>query len=176
MVEDVVRSLGYGTLGSRLKRIGERLQAQTQEVAAELTETDLPTPHYPVLAALDRTGPMSIGDLAKALGQTQPGVTRMINKMKSSGLVEAKQDDNDKRVSKIKLTREGQDRVAYFKQVLWPTILLAVEDACSGLNGAFLDQLAQLEDALASAPLMTRLPEYPVPDWDHLTGAKETNS
>ncbi|MEM9629958.1 MAG: MarR family transcriptional regulator [Pseudomonadota bacterium] len=176
MVEDVVRSLGYGTLGSRLKRIGEKLQAQTQEVAAELTGTDLPTPHYPVLAALDRSGPMSIGDLARALGQTQPGVTRMINKMKTAGLVKAMQDDNDKRISKIALTDDGKNKAGYFKQALWPNILLAVEDACSDLDGSFLDQLAQLEDALTSAPLMTRLPEHPVPDWDHLTGAKETSS
>ncbi|MES0879996.1 MarR family winged helix-turn-helix transcriptional regulator [Roseibium sp. SCP14] len=176
MVEDVVRNLGYGTLGSRLKRIGEKLQAQTQEVALELTGTDLPTPHYPVLAALDRTGPMSIGDLAKALGQTQPGVTRMINKMKSAGLVEAKQDDNDKRISNIALTGKGEAKVVYFKQALWPTILLAVKDACSDLDGSFLNQLTQLEDALTSAPLMTRLPEQPVPDWDHLTGTRETNS
>ena len=30
MVEDVVRALGYLTLGTRMKRIGERLQADTQ--------------------------------------------------------------------------------------------------------------------------------------------------
>ena len=35
MVEDVVRELGYLTLGSRLKRIGERLQAQAQVLLEE---------------------------------------------------------------------------------------------------------------------------------------------
>ena len=34
MVEDVVRELGHLSLGTRLKRIGEMLQAQTQEVLA----------------------------------------------------------------------------------------------------------------------------------------------
>lgn len=173
MVEDVVRILGYGTLGSRLKRIGEKLQTQTQEVAAELAGTDIPTPHYPVLAALDRNGSMSIGELAKALGQTQPGVTRMINKMKADCLVEAQQDTGDKRVSKIALTPDGRELVEHFKRTLWPVILLAVQNACAELDPSFLDQLARLEDALTAAPLKARLPADTVPDWDELTGTKE---
>ena len=34
MIEDVVRELGHLSLGTRLKRIGETLQAQTQAVLA----------------------------------------------------------------------------------------------------------------------------------------------
>ncbi|MDN3718458.1 MarR family transcriptional regulator [Roseibium salinum] len=127
MVEDVVRSLGYATLGSRLKRIGERLQAETQELAGELAGTDLPTPHNPVLAALDLHGPLSIGDLAKALGHSQPGVTRMINKMKADGLVVGQPDDRDRRVSTIALTEKGAVLVATLRATLWPAVTLAVE-------------------------------------------------
>ena len=32
MVEDVVRHFGYLTLGTRLKRVGERLQSDTQKM------------------------------------------------------------------------------------------------------------------------------------------------
>ncbi|MGO7161526.1 transcriptional regulator, partial [Rhizobium johnstonii] len=35
MVEDVVRTLGFLCMGSRLRRIGERLQADTQQVIDE---------------------------------------------------------------------------------------------------------------------------------------------
>jgi len=168
MVEDVVRALGYATLGSRMKRIGERLQAQTQDLSAALSETDLPVPHNPVLAALDRHGPLSVGEIAKALGQSQPGVTRMVNGMKAEGLVAARASEDDGRISKIFLTEKGLALVAHLKQTLWPAAALAVEDACSRLHGTLLDQLAQLEEALFEKPLTGRRPATPAPDRETL--------
>jgi len=168
MVEDVVRALGYATLGSRLKRIGEKLQAQTQELTGELAGTDLPTPHNPVLAALDRHGPLSIGDLAKALGQSQPGVTRMVNKMKADGLVAARPGKNDRRVNTIALTDKGTSLARHLQATLWPAVYLAVQDACSGLEGSFLEQLAQLEDALSDRSLRQRKTDAPLPPWNAL--------
>ncbi|WP_428642375.1 MarR family winged helix-turn-helix transcriptional regulator [Roseibium sp.] len=173
MVEDVVASLGYATLGSRLKRIGEKLQAQTQELTAGLAGTDLPTPHNPVLAALDLNGPLSIGDLARALGQSQPGVTRMVNRMKTAGLVEAEQGTIDRRVSTIALTDEGLRLVAHLKKTLWPAVSLAVEDACLGLDGPLLDQLARLETALSERTLKDRTVSGQLPDWQALINNRE---
>lgn len=157
MVEDVVRTLGFTTLGSRLKRIGERLQADTQDLTTLLAETDLPVPHNPLLAALDRLGPLSIGDLAGALGQSQPGITRMVGKMRTAGLVEVRQAPADKRVSLIALTEKGEALVTHLKDTLWPATEAAVADACSGLSGSLLDQLSQLEKALAEKPLNKRI-------------------
>ncbi|MCV0427316.1 MAG: MarR family transcriptional regulator [Roseibium sp.] len=172
MVEDVVRTLGYATLGSRLKRIGEKLQSQTQELASRMGATDLPASHHPVLASLDRHGPLSIGELAKALGQSQPGVTRMANKMKTDGLVETLSDGRDKRVNQIALTEKGRTYVDLLKQTLWPATAFLVQGACEELSGPLLTQLAQLEDALADQPLSKRLPNTPVPDWDQLVPSK----
>lgn len=173
-MEDVVRALGYATLGSRLKRIGEKLQAQTQDLAGELAGTSLPTPHNPVLAALDRQGPLSIGDLAKALGQSQPGITRMINKMKSEGLVSVTSLEQDRRVSTVALTETGRHLVDHLKATLWPAVSLAVADACAALNGSLLQQLDQLEAALAEQSLSARQTGQPLPDWDTLE--QETRS
>ena len=175
MVEDVVRALGYATLGSRLKRIGEKLQARTQELAAELAATDLPASHHPVLASLDRHGPMSIGELAKALGQSQPGVTRMINKMKAEGLVGTQPDDRDKRVIQVALTGRGTASVDHLKRTLWPATAVCVQDICNDLAGPLLSQLAQLEEALGNHPLGRHLPATQLPDWEHLISSmKET--
>ena len=54
MIEDIVKELGFLTLGTRFKRIGEALQAQTQALLAE-HGIDMPAAHFPLLAALDRT-------------------------------------------------------------------------------------------------------------------------
>src|SRR5690242_18763537 len=104
MVEDVVRELGYLTLGTRLKRLGERLQAQAQLLFEE-AGVQLPASHFPVLAALGRLGPLSVGELAQAVGVSQPGVTRLLEKLETEGLVQSQQAAADRRVRPIALTR-----------------------------------------------------------------------
>ncbi len=174
MVEDVVRALGFAALGSRLKRIGELLQAQTQDLAAEFGGARLPSPHHPVLAALDRCGPLTVGELARALGQSQPGVTRMINKLKVNGFVEARSVAGDKRLSRLSLTENGAALVAHLKTTLWPAAHLAVEDACTGLSGPLQEQLAQLEDALADRPLCKRPDKGKERTWANIEQGKAT--
>ncbi|WP_197362412.1 MarR family transcriptional regulator, partial [Streptomyces clavuligerus] len=80
MVEDVVRTLGFLCLGSRLRRIGERLQADTQQVIDE-AGLSIQAGKYPFLAAIDLSGPLTIGELAQAVGITQPGATRTIGQL-----------------------------------------------------------------------------------------------
>lgn len=155
-MEDVVKNLGYLALGTRLKRLGERLQAQTQVVLAQ-SELDLPAGHFPVLAALDRLGNLNVGELTDALGVSQPGVTRMLDKLQAEGLVRSVQSEDDRRVRTIELTKLGQQLVARAKRVVWPKVEAAVADACAGPAEALLPALAALEAALAEMPLSARV-------------------
>ncbi|TIT70648.1 MAG: MarR family transcriptional regulator, partial [Mesorhizobium sp.] len=95
-MEDIMRSLGFLCLGSRLKRIGEQLQADTQRVLDRL-EVRVPSSQYPLLAALDRLGPLPVGELAQSLGVAQPGVTRSVAQLAVLGLVETSPSSDDKR-------------------------------------------------------------------------------
>jgi DNA-binding MarR family transcriptional regulator len=155
MTEDVVKALGYLALGTRLKRLGERLQAQTHSLLAS-ARIDLPASHFPVLAALDRLGPISVGELTEAVGVTQPGVTRLLEKLESERLVHSRQSPGDRRVRTIALTRAGQQLILRSKRVAWPMIEAAVADACAGPAQQLLAQLAALEQALSEAPLAIR--------------------
>jgi DNA-binding MarR family transcriptional regulator len=155
MTEDVVQTLGYLTLGSRLKRLGERLQGQTQ-VVLTMADIDVPAAQLPALAALDRLGPLSIGDLSKALGVAQPGVTRITANLETAGLVSSRRKTGDRRVSTIALTARGRRLVERSKRTLWPAIDAAVAQACAGLSGPLLAQLKALEEALAAVPLAAR--------------------
>ncbi len=154
-VEDVVRGFGYLMLGSRLKRIGDRLQTDTRAVLAAF-DAALPPGQFPVLAALDRLGPLSVGELAQALGVTQPGVTRLVARLEADGIVGSTRDPDDRRVRTVALTDAGRRIVAKTKDTAWPAVEAAVADACSGLSGPLLTQLAGLEDALKDAPLDRR--------------------
>jgi len=155
LAEDVLSALGHLALGSRLKRVGERLQSETQAILSD-AGLDFPAAQFPILAALDRLGPLSIGELAAALGVAQPGVTRMIGKIEAEGLVRTRAGPDDRRIRIVSLTPSGRRLVDRAKRTAWPLIEAAVADACLGLSGPLLVQIAGLEDALAARPLPQR--------------------
>ena len=154
-MKDIVRELGYLTLGTRFKRIGEALQAQTQELLAD-AGIKLPASHFPLLAALDRNGSMRVGELTQAVGISQPGVTRMLGKLESLGLVRSRQPAADLRTRSVALSAAGTRLVANAKKTAWPMVEAAVANACADVAGPLLTQLAKLEDKLAATPLSAR--------------------
>jgi len=155
MVEDVVRTHGFLPLGSRMKRIGERLQADTQRIMEDMG-VPLQASQYPFLAALDMNGPLSIGDLAEAVGITQPGATRAVSQLVGLGMVRTRQVPGDQRRKVVALTRKGQEQIDFARAFVWPRIEAAVADLCGGLSGPLLHQLGAIEDGLAALPLDRR--------------------
>jgi DNA-binding MarR family transcriptional regulator len=154
-MHDVVKELGFLTLGTRLKRIGESLQAQAHELLAS-HGMDLPAAHFPLLAALDRLGPLGVGQLSQAVGVSQPVVSRSLVGLEASGLVESSPAEADGRVRRVRLSRTGHALVRRAKQAVWPVVEAAVAQACKPLKGSLLEQLAALEDALEQATLRQR--------------------
>lgn len=156
MVEDVVRTLGFLCLGSRFKRVGERLQADTQVMLDELG-VPVQTSQYPYLAALDRLGPITIGELAQALGISQPGVSRALSHLIGLGLVEQRPARDDQRQRIVALSGAGRRLVARARQEVWPRIEQAVADLCGKLSGPLLQQLDAMERGLGDLPLHRRV-------------------
>lgn len=154
-VEDVVRELGYLTLGTRFKRIGERLQAHTQRILDE-QGVGIPAAQFPFLAALDRSGPLTVGQLADAVGVTQPGATRAVAQLAEDGLVTVAQSADDQRRKAVALSPNGKRLVTAAKRTAWPVVERAVRELCRRLEGSLLEQLAALEDGLAAAPQLPR--------------------
>ena len=156
MVDDVVREMGYLTLGSRLRRIGERFQSEVQRV---LDDLGLPVQasQFPALAAIDRLGPLTVGDLAEAIGITQPGATRIMTQLSEIGLVDVRQSSEDQRRRFLSLTDKGRQLVETSKRNLWPRIDAAVAEICGDLTGPLLEQLTAIEQDLEATPLHRRI-------------------
>jgi len=153
MLQDVVKIEGAVMLGSRLKRLAERLQAGAERIA---TDCGLPTQpsQMPLLTALFRHGPMSVGELAETMGISQPAVTRILSRLVEMDLVEASRDDRDQRTRTIALTAKGRDAMDLAATTLWPRLRAAVGELCD--IEAFLGQVEALENALAERPLERR--------------------
>lgn len=163
-MEDILRSLGYLTLGSRLRRIGERLQAATQDYLAT-AGIEVPAAQLPLLAALDRHDALTVGELANALRLTQPGVTRMADKLQQAGLVKTRREAGDQRLRRLTLSPAGKRLVETAANAIWPNIECALARHCATLEGDLLAQLTAFEDALCDGTIQQQFdnatPESP---------------
>jgi DNA-binding MarR family transcriptional regulator len=159
MTQDVVRQLGYLCLGSRLKRIGDRLQADVSRFN-EGEGVSIQPAQCTMLAALDRQGALTVGELADALGVSQPGVTRNVTRLVELGLLETGKGGADQRHKTVRLSKSGREMVKRSKRDVWPHIEAAVRELCEGRTGALLDQLGAIEDALAHTPLDRRAAKH----------------
>jgi len=153
MTTDILESSAYLALGSRLKRLAERLQADAARAHAELGFAMKPS-QFPLLAALDASGPMTFGEAVDALGVSQPAVTRTLGTLMAQGWVATRTDPANHRSKIVELTPSGRTHVARMKRVLWPHIrAAAVELAEPG----FLEQLSSIEAAVAEMSLGARI-------------------
>jgi len=150
---DIVNEMGPLFLGSRLKRLAERLQTDAARVIAEAGLPVQPA-HMPLLVALDRS-PLTVGQLVEAVGTSQPGVTRGIGQLVELGLVQSERGD-DQRQRTISLTAEGKAAMARARHLALPRISAAVESIFAMLDGDFLGQVANIEAALEDRSLYAR--------------------
>lgn len=147
---DILRDYGAVFLGSRLKRLGERMQAGAAKV---ITDAGLPVQpsHMPLLAALDKQ-PMTIGQLAQAVGVSQPGVTRAAAQLVELGLAHSTTGD-DQRLRTISLAPAGAAAMARARLKVFPQVGAAVDTLLRDRLDAFMTQLAELETALDATPI-----------------------
>ncbi len=153
MSHDLIAELGGAFLGSRLKRLGERLQAEAARVTLAAGLDTLP-PHIPLIAALG-SGPMTVGELAERVGFSQPGVTRSLGQMVRLGLVSAARGADERRRS-VSLTPKGSAALARLRAQIWPRLGAAVDGLCGGDATLLLAQLAGVEAAMAQEALDRR--------------------
>lgn len=150
---DVVAQMGPAFLGSRLKRLGERMQAGAATVIAE-AGLPLQPGHMAILASL-RTGPMTVGQLAETCGTSQPGITRTLGQLRGLGMV-TDSPGEDQRSRAVALSPAGEDAVRVIAREVWPRVGMAAQQVLSQLDGDFLLQLSKIEAALAEATIAER--------------------
>ena len=154
-MSDILKERGALFLGSRLKRLAERMQGEVIKVAADAGLAIQPS-QYSLLATLDRHGPQTIGELTAAMELSQPAITRMAARLAEMGLVSIDRLHKDQRHKTVTLTPAGMADVERSKLHVWPQVEAAVQEMLAGLDGPLLDQIDALERMLAETPLDRR--------------------
>jgi len=94
-------------LGSRLKRLSERLMKGTLAIYKELA-IDFDPYHMPIFKLVSEDDGLIISEISKKLGVSQPAVTQYVNLLSKKSLLVNKTSKNDKRKKKIFLSNKGK--------------------------------------------------------------------
>jgi DNA-binding MarR family transcriptional regulator len=152
---DLFGDLGYLALASRLKRLGELLQAQVSEVYAEQA-VSFRARWFPVVVALSRTSPLSIVELAAVLGLTHTAVAQIAQEMEGQGLLASTPDPRDGRRRMLELTGEGEATVERLRP-LWEEIRAITAELATESGYDLLAAVTAFEERLAARPMDERL-------------------
>lgn len=81
---------------------------------------DTPTTSTQRLALVELTavGPMRLGELAQRIGSTDPTASRAVDGLCCAGLVERRDDPDDRRAVQLAVTRDGRERVERWRHAL----------------------------------------------------------
>lgn len=155
-LKDYVANQGGAALGARLRRLSAAIDA---DAARAYAAAGIPFEQrwYGVINQLALTGPLSVRDLATALGISHASVSETRKSLQRAGLITAKTDPGDSRRRVLALSASGKALVVRLRP-LWDTF----EQAAQQLDleaGEVTRALALLEQALASKSLYQRIME-----------------
>jgi DNA-binding MarR family transcriptional regulator len=166
MIPDTLADLGVTFLGSRMKRLADRLQT---DAAATLQAMGLPIQpaQQQFLAVLRRQGPQTVGGVAQHLRLSQPTATRAIQALIEQGLIEVSREGRDQRQKLLSLSVSGEALMDRLERDLWPKVEAAAVSLCGGRHAALLKEIAMIEAELDRRSLVDRImtPDMTVRDF-----------
>jgi DNA-binding MarR family transcriptional regulator len=134
-----------------------------QEAGGGLSPTVIAT-----LASIERHEVLTPGELARIEGVQRPTMTRAINRLEDSGLIERREDPEDRRCSLISLSDEGARYLAEHRsrKSAW------LADLIEKMPAEDADTLARAAEILSAALEGHRTAEIRLPDASGPKGGK----
>lgn len=153
---DTLADLGVTFLGSRLKRLADRLQT---DAAATLQTMGLPIQpaQQQFLAVLRQQGPQTVGGVAQHLRLSQPTATRAIQALIEQGLIAVSREGRDQRQKLLSLSADGGALMDRLERDLWPKVEAAAVSLCGGRHAALLKEITMIETELDRRSLVDRV-------------------
>lgn len=162
---DYLQELGSLALGSRMKRLSERLSQEVGEIY-RARGIDFAPRWFPIFRYIAESGTAAITDIAKAVGVTHPAVNQMANELLEQKLLSASLDSSDKRKRMLSLSPQGQKLYAELKSI-WVAVHASLSDLLEETDSCLPNALLSFEKALEQRSLLAR--------FEHLESAIKTN-
>ncbi len=155
---DFINELGELALVSRLRRLSERMMHDVAKVY-KLYNIEFEARWFPIFYLLkSQSTPLSILDIAKALGITHPSVNQIAGDMLKKELLVASSDPSDKRKRFLELSEKGKELIPHL-ETIWNGIHESVKQLTKDVDLNILEYLAKIEKALDEKNIQVRYQE-----------------
>jgi DNA-binding MarR family transcriptional regulator len=114
------------------------------------SEHRFPLSHGAVLGRLDRGGPQSVSDLAKAERMRPQSMAQTVSELEADALVERRPDPDDRRRALVQLTEHGKTVLELDRRAREGWLARAIEQDLSPAEQSVLAEAAALLRRLAS--------------------------
>ncbi len=152
---DFYDELGELAVGSRLKRLGDRMVAEASAVYGSQGFAFEPR-LFPLLSLLERHAPMGVVEASQRLGITQPAVSQFAKQLQQRQLVVSKVDANDGRRKVLSLSQQGREMLERMRPMLAVVEEVAM-DLCYESGVDFWGGIRRFEAALGRESLAQRV-------------------
>ena len=155
----IYRLSGELMLGSRLRRLGEKLFFDISRVYKS-EDIDFEPAWFPLFFLLKKHKTLSVSDIATSMEITHPGASQMITMLEGKGLIKCAKDKNDKRVRTVSFTKKGKELLEAIQPV-WRSVKRCAEEMLDeGENSKFLlSTITEVEDLLHMKSFFDRVKE-----------------
>ena len=157
MTNNIIKQLGYIAIGSRLKRLSDKINLEISRLFKEQHFNVEPS-WLPVIFYLNENVHASILDIASALNFTHPAAINIVNQMEKKNLVEAYQDVKDKRKRLVKLNAVGQELLVAMTPML-EELKLSAGEILNSAGYDFMHVIDSIEKSLDEKSLNKRTSE-----------------
>jgi len=154
-MSDYIQTKGAAALGTRLRRLSERMDREIQAVYGEYAFTFEPR-WFPIVSALSDYGVLSVGHLSDLIGVSHAAISQLRVELVNASLIRSKPDPLDRRRQLITLTRNGSRRVKMLRP-LWDAITQVTTELCVEAAPDLLDRIDRLEAALRNKSMKQRV-------------------
>lgn len=151
---DHIRELGELALGSRLKRLSDKIMGQVAQ-GYQLAEVEFEPRWFPIFSLLAEYGPLGIVEIGEALGISHAAVNQISTELLKAKLIEEDRDSNDGRRRMLKLSKNGRRQESELKLV-WGDFRAAVTDLVHKAGVDLMGALDAVESALEAESFSDR--------------------
>ncbi|MCH9688038.1 MAG: bifunctional helix-turn-helix transcriptional regulator/GNAT family N-acetyltransferase [Deltaproteobacteria bacterium] len=152
---DFIDELGLLALGSRLRRLSDRIMS-SGVVVYRTAQLNFEPRWFPVFRVVADRGELTVGECARALGLTHAAVSQTVRRLSDRGLVQVSRDTEDERRRLVSLSDEGRTMLPQLRE-LWEDIEGSMRDAVDYGGIDILTAVQGLESALAVQSLSERV-------------------
>jgi len=152
--EDYFKELGEVALGSRLKRLSDKMMGDAARIY-KFTGHDMRPRWFTLMSLLHSRKQVSVVEAADLLGLTQPCISQFSREMDTEGLLQFTSDPDDLRRKIMSLSKKGIKQYNKMQPVRKAVRQSAIE-LCTEAEQNFYQALEKFEKAFERKSLYTR--------------------